>query len=106
MRKMILVLVVISSLATGGILAIMAADLGRYRPPTPAWFTGTTEDKMQNLGLFSPLTPTLCCGMESALMSYLQRGLAGKQSMQSFKQKKSKKPWKRPHWLIPQEEEE
>jgi hypothetical protein len=53
MRKLILVLVTISLLVVGGALAIMA-EISHYSPPMPTWLTGSTEDKVQKLGLIQP----------------------------------------------------
>ncbi len=88
MRKMILVIVVISSLATGGILAIMAADLGRYRPPTPAWFTGTTEDKVQKLGLIQPSYADLMLWNGIRLNELFAAGISGKTEYAKLQAKK------------------
>jgi hypothetical protein len=53
MKKPILILVLTSLLVVGGVLAIMA-EVGYYTPPIPAWFTGSTEEKVQKLGLIQP----------------------------------------------------
>ncbi len=47
MRKMVLLLIMISLVVAGGVLAIML-------PPRPAWLTGSTEDKVEKLGLIQP----------------------------------------------------
>jgi len=53
MRKFILFSLIFSLAIAGGILAFARVS-GRYAPPVPAWFKGSTANKVENLGLIQP----------------------------------------------------
>lgn len=77
MRKPILILVMISLLVIGGVLAIMA-EVGYYMPPIPAWFTRSTEDKVNELGRIQPCYADLMLWIGIRLDELYVGGVGGK----------------------------
>jgi hypothetical protein len=78
MRKLVLVSVMTSLLVVGGILSIMVAVGYYYGPPTPAWFTGSTEDKVGKLGLIQPSYADLMLWTGIRLNELFVAGTTGK----------------------------
>ena len=87
MRKPVLILVVTSFLVVGGVLAIMAKT-GFYTPQIPAWFTGTTEDKVQKLGLIQPSYADLMLWNGIRLNELFAAGISGKTEYAKLQAKK------------------
>ncbi|MBI2486050.1 MAG: hypothetical protein HYW01_03650 [Deltaproteobacteria bacterium] len=77
MRKLILILVTTSLSVIGGVLAIMA-EVGYYTPPTPSWFTGSTEDKVEKIGLIQPSYADLMLWTGIRLDELYASGMSGK----------------------------
>jgi len=77
MRKLILILAMTSLLVIGGVLAIMA-EIGYYIPPTPNWLTGSTEDKVEKLGLIQPSYADLMLWTGIRLDELYAAGISGK----------------------------
>lgn len=78
MRKLVLISVITSVLVAGGILGIMVAVGYYYSPPTPAWFTGSTEDKVGKLGLIQPSYADLMLWTGIRLNELFVAGTSGK----------------------------
>jgi hypothetical protein len=78
MRKLVLVSVMTSLLVVGGILSIIVAVGYYYSPPTPAWFTGSTEDKVGKLGLIQPSYADLMLWTGIRLNELFVAGTTGK----------------------------
>lgn len=53
MKRTILISITITLIGSWAVLAVFK-DAGYYRPPIPAWLTGSTEDKVNNLGRIQP----------------------------------------------------
>ena len=87
MRKPVLILVVTSLLVVGGVLAIMAKT-GFYTPQIPAWFTGTTEDKVRKLGLIQPSYADLMLWNGIRLNELFAAGISGKTEYAKLQAKK------------------
>lgn len=78
MRKLVLISVMTSILAAFGVLGIMVAVGYYYSPPTPAWFTGSTEDKVGKLGLIQPSYADLMLWTGIRLNELFLAGTTGK----------------------------
>jgi hypothetical protein len=78
---------VTSFLVVGGVLAIMAKT-GFYTPQIPAWFTGTTEDKVRKLGLIQPSYADLMLWNGIRLNELFAAGISGKTEYAKLQAKK------------------
>jgi hypothetical protein len=78
MRKLVLISVMTSLLVAVGVLGIMVAVAYYYSPPTPAWFTGSTEDKVGKLALIQPSYADLMLWTGIRLNELFVAGTSGK----------------------------
>jgi hypothetical protein len=77
MKKSLFVSIIISFLIVGVGLAVMK-DTGYYKPSVPTWLTGSTEEKVNELGLVQPSYADLMLWTGIRLNELFAAGVTGK----------------------------
>jgi hypothetical protein len=77
MKKSLFVSIIISFLIVGVGLAVMK-ETGYYKPPVPTWLTGSTEEKVNELGLVQPSYADLMLWAGIRLNELFAAGVTGK----------------------------
>jgi hypothetical protein len=77
MKRSLFVSIIISFLIVGVGLAVMK-DTGYYKPSVPTWLTGSTEEKVNELGLIQPSYADLMLWAGIRLNELFAAGVTGK----------------------------
>lgn len=77
MKKALFVSIIISFLIVGAGLAVMK-ETGFYKPSVPSWLTGSTEEKVNQLGIVQPSYADLMLWTGIRLNELFAAGVTGK----------------------------